>query len=153
MGGLPCRYLNTIEDVADEGIGLAEALAEWADAERRGKSRDSAAVDVVQMVSKEGDPEEFGSLGRTFEGMSCNFENGLLMLKSYLEIPNMWSIPTFYPRPYLVFFCFLPANNASSETSLTISPVPNSKEVAHRPALGAAHANHYDPQHFSSSSI
>jgi len=100
------------------------------------------------MVSKEGDPEEFGRLGRAFEGISCNFENWLLMLKSYLEIPNMWSIPTFYPRPYLVFFCFLPANNASSETSLTISPVPNSREVAHRPALGAAHANHYDPQHF-----
>jgi hypothetical protein len=70
---------------------------------------------LVQMVSKEGDPDEFGRLGRAFEGISCNFENWLLMLKSYLEIPNMWSIPTFYPRPYLVFFCFLPANNASSE--------------------------------------
>jgi hypothetical protein len=47
------------------------------------------------MVSKEGDPDEFGRLGRAFEGISCNFENWLLMLKSYLEIPNMWSIPTF----------------------------------------------------------
>ena len=89
-GGLSRRYLDAIEDIAGADEGFADAIAGWAEAGRRGKKLDSAVVDVLQRVSEEVDPEEFGRLGRAFEGVSGNFEDGFLMLKSYLEIPDKY---------------------------------------------------------------